>query len=55
MQCKEDNLLLADKTLGNLEWFKTIAKWWRYGKISDDDFTKNINFLRNEGLLGTNN
>jgi len=52
MQCKEHNLLLADKTLGMLEWFKTIAKWWIDGEISDDDFTKNVNFLRNEGLLG---
>ena len=55
MQCKEHNLLLADKTLCMLEWFKTIAKWWIDGEISDDDFTKNVNFLRNEGLLGPNN
>ena len=55
MQCKDHNLLLADKTLGMLEWFKTIAKWWIDGEISDDDFTKNVNFLRNEGLLGPNN
>jgi len=27
MQCKEHNLLLVGKTLGILEWFKTIAKW----------------------------
>jgi len=46
MQCKEHNLLLADKTLGMLEWFKTIAKWWIDGEISDDYFTKNINFLK---------
>jgi len=47
--------LLVGKTLDKLKWFKIIAKWWIYGKISDDDFTKNINFLRNEGLLGRNN
>jgi|GEM_PF-1681892 len=55
MQCKDHNLLLVGKTLDKLKWFKIIAKWWIYGKISDDDFTKNINFLRNEGLLGRNN
>jgi len=55
MQCKDHNLLLADKTLGMLEGFKTIAKWWIDGEISDIDFTKNVNFLRNEGLRGSNN
>ena len=53
LQCKEHNLLLADKTLCMLEWFKTIAKWRIDGEISDDDFTKNVNFLRNEGPTGT--
>ena len=44
--------MLADKTLSMLEWFKTIAKWRIDSEIFDDDFTKNVNFLRNEGLLG---
>jgi len=52
MQCKDHSLLIEGKTLGIREWFKTIAKWWKDGEISDDDFTKNVNFLRNEGLLG---
>jgi len=52
MQCKDHSLLLEGKTLGMREWFKTITKWWIDGEISDDDFTKNVNFLRNEGLLG---
>jgi len=41
----------AEKTLAMPAWFKTTAKWWTEGKISDDEFQKNVNFLRNEGLL----
>jgi len=47
-----DELLFDDdQTLGIPTWFKTTAKWWTDGKISDDEFQKNVNFLRNEGLL----
>jgi hypothetical protein len=47
-----ENLLLEEgKIVGMPEWFKTTAKWWINGEISDDDFRKNINFLRNEGLV----
>jgi len=47
-----DELLFdEDQTLGMPTWFKTTAKWWVDGKISDEEFKKNVNFLRNEGLL----
>jgi len=47
-----DELLFDDnQTLGLPTWFKTSAKWWSDGKISDEEFKKNVNFLRNEGLL----
>jgi len=47
-----DDLLLDEgKTLGMPEGFKTTAKWWVDGEISDEDFIRNVNFLRNEGLL----
>ncbi len=51
MLSNEDLLFDEGKTLGMPEWFKTTAKWWIAGEISDDDFSKNVNFLRNEGLL----
>ncbi len=47
-----DELLFDDgQTLGMPTWFKTTAKWWIDGEISDDDFSRSVNFLRNEGLL----
>ena len=47
-----DELLFDDEqTLGMPTWFKTTAKWWVDGEISDEEFKKNVNFLRNEGLL----
>jgi len=47
-----DELLFDDdQTLGMPTWFKTTAKWWSDGNISDEEFKKNVNFLRNEGLL----
>jgi len=47
-----DELLFNDgQTLGMPTWFKTTAKWWVDGEISDEEFKKNVNFLRNEGLL----
>ena len=47
-----DELLFDDEqTLGMPTWFKTTAKWWIDGEISDEEFKKNVNFLRNEGLL----
>ena len=52
MQCKDHDLLVEGKTLGMSEWFKTTAKWWVDGEISEEDFIKNVNSLRNEGLLG---
>ncbi len=32
-------------------WFKTNIQWWVDGKISDDEFKKSVDFLRDEGLL----
>ena len=40
-------------TSGIPTWFKTTAKWWVEGKISDSEFTKSVNYLRNEGILRT--
>jgi len=47
----DEFIIEAGKTLSMPDWFKTTAKWWTEGKISDDEFQKNVNFLRNEGLL----
>jgi len=47
-----DELLFdEDQPRGLSTWFKTTAKWWVDGEISDEEFKKNVNFLRNEGLL----
>jgi len=47
-----DDLLLGEgKTSGIPPGFKTTAKWWVNGEISDDDFSRNVNFLTKEGLL----
>jgi hypothetical protein len=47
-----DDLLLGEgKTSGIPPGFKTTAKWWVNGEISDDDFSRNVNFLTKEGLF----
>lgn len=51
MLSNDDLLLDEGKTLGLPDWFKTTAKWWVEGEISDEEFTKNVNFMKNEGLL----
>ncbi len=47
----DESLFNDGQTLGMPTWFKTTAKWWVDGEISDEEFKKNVNFLRNEGLL----
>jgi hypothetical protein len=32
-------------------WFKTTIQWWVDGEISDDEFKRSVDFLRDEGLL----
>ena len=32
-------------------WFKTTIQWWVDGEISDDEFKRTVDFLRDEGLL----
>jgi len=33
------------------DWIKTNAKWWSEGKISDDDFSKGIEYMIKEGII----
>ncbi len=51
MLSNDDLLLGEEKTSGIPPGFKTTAKWWVNGEISDDDFSRHVNFLKNEGLL----
>lgn len=32
-------------------WFKTTIQWWVDGEISDNEFKRSVDFLRDEGLL----
>lgn len=53
MLSNDDLLLDEGQTIGMPQWFKTTAKWWVDGEITDQDFIKNVNFLKNEGLVRT--
>jgi len=53
-----ENLLSNDDLIfdeGNSKgipaWFKTTIQWWVDGEISDDEFKRSVDFLRDEGLL----
>ena len=48
-----DDLLLDEEgnVMGMPMWLKTPAQWWIEGKISDEEFKKNVDFLRNQGLV----
>jgi len=53
-----ENLLSNDALIsgeanskGMPAWFKTTIQWWVDGEISDDEFKRSVDFLRDEGLL----
>jgi len=33
------------------EWFKTTAEWWTEGKITDEEFVRNVEYLQNSGVI----
>ena len=33
------------------DWIKNNAKWWSEGKISDDDFSKGIEYMIKVGII----
>jgi len=47
----EESSFDEGETSGMPTWFKTTAKWWVEGKISDSEFQKSVNYLRDEGIL----
>jgi hypothetical protein len=47
----EESSFDEGETSGIPTWFKTTAKWWIEGKISDSEFQKSVNYLRDEGIL----
>ncbi len=38
-------------TIGLPEWFKTTAEWWTVGKITDEEFMRNVEYLQNSGVI----
>jgi len=53
-----ENLLSNDDLIfdegnsnGMPAWFKTTIQWWVDGEISDNEFKRSVDFLRDEGLL----
>jgi len=47
-----DDLIFDEgNSKGMPAWFKTTIQWWVDGKISDDEFKKSVDFLRDEGQL----
>ena len=47
-----DDLIFDEGTSKGIpSWFKTTIQWWVDGEISDDEFKKSVDFLRDEGLL----
>jgi len=47
-----DDLIFGEgNSKGMPAWFKTTIQWWVDGEISDDEFKRTVDFLRDEGLL----
>jgi len=47
-----DDLIFGEgNSKGMPAWFKTTIQWWVDGEISDDEFKRSVDFLRDEGLL----
>lgn len=48
----EEQLIYADELISGLpEWFKTTAGWWAQDKISDKEFMKTVEYLRETGII----
>jgi len=47
----EDLIFDGGSSKGMPAWFKTSIQWWVDGEISDDEFKKSVDFLRDEGML----
>jgi len=47
----DERTFLQEKISGMPDWFKQTAIWWAEDKISDDEFIKNVEYLRNAGIL----
>ena len=40
-----------DLQIGLPSWFKQTATWWLDDKITDDEFTHSVKYLRDMGLI----
>jgi len=47
----EDEKKFSGVILGLPEWFKNTAAWWSQGKITDEEFKKNVEYLVKEGIV----
>ena len=36
---------------GLLDWFKETAQWWVEGKITDEEFITNVEYLQKSGVI----
>ncbi|HYL65573.1 MAG TPA: hypothetical protein VEU72_00300 [Nitrosopumilaceae archaeon] len=48
------NMFANSGTLSNLQipsWIKNNAKWWAEGSLTDDDFTKGIQYMVQNGIM----
>ncbi len=47
-----DDLIFGEgNSKGMPAWFKSTIQWWVDGEISNDEFKRSVDFLRDEGLL----
>ena len=51
MNSIEEKIFGDDDVSGIPHWFKETAKWWVEGKISNQEFQKSVEFLRDQGIL----
>ena len=47
----EDSIYQQTDYSGLPDWFKQTAQWWVDGQITDEDFVRNVKYLRDSGII----
>jgi len=51
LKSDEERIFMDEDTSGLPGWFKDTAEWWAEGKITDEEYVKSVEYLRNTGVI----
>ena len=48
---QEKLIFMSEDISGLPDWFKQTAEWWAAGEISDEEFVRSVDYLRDAGVI----